>query len=131
MTTLRRLLPATDHPTQSSKILRDDPQAEGELHHGGQDHQGGDAGQVLDHTIQEGKDRALYFGRFIKHSEIHHQSAQNQKVLCVGICVLLDGEDCGVFWWWGCHSKEEVRFQVVDIASAIRDCASSLSSSDK
>ena len=56
---------------------------------------------------------------------------KTKKVLCVGICVLLIVEGCGVFWWWGCHSKEEVRFQVVDIASAIRDCASSLSSNDK
>ena len=42
----------------------------------------GDAGHVLDHTLQEGKDRALYFGRFIKHSEIHHQSAQHGQKFC-------------------------------------------------
>ena len=47
-------LPASNHPKQSAKILQDDPAAEGELQHVGQDQQGVDAAdQVLGHTQVE------------------------------------------------------------------------------
>ena len=75
MTTSCTTLPARDHPTQSTTILQDDPKAEEGLHHGRLDQQGGDVGQVLSHTLQEREERALYFGRFIEHSEKYHQSA--------------------------------------------------------
>ena len=46
---------ASNHHTQSAKILRDDPVAEGDLHHNELDQQGGDADHVHGHTGVKGK----------------------------------------------------------------------------